>query len=90
MFARVKTVIRGGKALRYLQIVENIWDKKRKRATQRAVFSMGRIDTLDRSKVDKLVATLSRFTEKVKVLRTSEDMLLRWAKEPWASENPTE
>ncbi|MGC8894611.1 MAG: IS1634 family transposase, partial [candidate division WOR-3 bacterium] len=26
------------------------------------------------------VATLSRFTEKVKVLRTSEDMLLRWAK----------
>ncbi|MGC8894126.1 MAG: hypothetical protein ACP5QG_04680 [candidate division WOR-3 bacterium] len=40
MFARVKTVIRGGKALRYLQIVENIWDKKRKRATQRAVFSI--------------------------------------------------
>ncbi|MGC8894552.1 MAG: hypothetical protein ACP5QG_06860 [candidate division WOR-3 bacterium] len=35
---------------RYLQIVENIWDKKRKRATQRAVFSMGRIDTLDRAK----------------------------------------
>ncbi|MEO0181724.1 MAG: hypothetical protein ABIN54_10520 [candidate division WOR-3 bacterium] len=30
--------------------------------------------------MDKLIATLSGFTEKVMVLKASEDMLLRWAK----------
>ncbi len=78
MFVRIKTKKQNGKTYNYLQIVENIWDKRRKRGTQKVLLSLGRLETIDRAKIDKLVSALSSLTEEVLVI-TPETSLV-WAK----------
>ncbi len=68
MFVRIKTKKQNGKTYNYLQIVENIWDKRRKRGTQKVLLSLGRLETIDRAKIDKLVSALSSLTEEVLVI----------------------
>ena len=78
MFARIKTKKQNGKTYRYLQIVENIWNKARKRGTQRVVLSLGRLENLDRAKIDKLLSTLASFSDNVPIL--TPETPIAWAR----------
>jgi len=59
MFARIK---KSG-AYRYLQLVENRWE--RGRARQRVIATLGRLDQMaEKGEVESLVRSLSRFSKK--------------------------
>jgi hypothetical protein len=65
MFVRPKK--RGKRT--YLLVVENVWNKTRRKVEQRTLHSLGRLDVLlATGKLDGLIASAGRFSEKLAVL----------------------
>jgi len=68
MFARIK---KSGNN-QYLQIVENRWEGNK--SVQRVIATLGRIDQMRaKGEIDKLVHSLSRFSEKIILLLSARD-----------------
>jgi hypothetical protein len=52
-----------GTPVRYLQLAHNEWDPATKTSRPKVLYSFGREDTLDRTVIERLVASLSRLLE---------------------------
>ena len=72
MYVRVKKVRREGRTYEYLQIVRSV--RRSGRVKQELVASLGRRDLLLASgKLDQLLASLARFSERLKVVEAAGD-----------------
>lgn len=79
MFARIK---KSGKH-QYLQIVEN--QKLKGRVVQRVIVTLGRMDQLqERDRIETLIRSLSRFSEKVLLILPGRSDVAASAKKDWA------
>lgn len=64
MFLReVVTGQRTGKPVRYAQILESYRDPETGKSKHRVLMSLGRVDTIDKEQIRKLVTSLSRYLE---------------------------
>ena len=79
VFVRIKTVKSGDREYRYYQLVEGKY--KKGRIQQKVLMTLGRVDDLDRSRVDGIVSALQGYTDKVDVLSSIEDCHHVWCKE---------
>ena len=80
MFVREKRARkRDGSERRYLQLVENY--RAEGRARQRVVANLGRLDRLRGGELDRLVASLSRYAERTRVVDLAEELKAEWARE---------
>lgn len=62
---------------RYLRIVENIWNKEKRRSEQKILFTLGRLDVLQATgQIDSITKSLSRFCEKIRLVDLSKDVLV--------------
>ena len=57
-----------GSPVRYLQLAHNEWDPATKTSRPRVLYSFGREDALDRTVIERLVASLGRLLEPGAVL----------------------
>ena len=72
MFARIK---KSGNH-QYLQIVEN--HKVKGRVVQRVIVTLGRMDQLqERGRIETLIRSLSRFSEKVLLILVWADIIMK-------------
>jgi transposase len=59
----------------YLRIVENIWNKGKRRSEQKILFTLGRLDKLQATgQIDSIMRSLSRFCEKIRLVDLSKDV----------------
>lgn len=81
MFVREKRVRnRDGSERRYLQLVENY--RAEGKVRQRVVANLGRLERLQSGgELDRLVASLSRYAERTKVVDLAEELRADWARE---------
>jgi hypothetical protein len=76
MFVRAKRSVQSGKTYEYLQIVESYRDEGRVR--QRVLLTLGRRDQVAASgDLDGLIRSLSRFSERLRVIDTADKSGLR-------------
>ncbi len=74
MFVRTKKVTSRGRVYEYYQLVhtKRVGGKPR----QKVLMTLGRVDQLDRRRVDAIVAALAGLTEKVEVLESIDELKL--------------
>lgn len=59
----------------YLRIVENVWNKKKRRSEQKILFTFGRLDKLQATgQIDAITKSLSKFCEKIRLVDLSKDV----------------
>lgn len=59
----------------YLRIVENVWNKDKRRSEQRILFTLGRLDELQATgQIDSITRSLSRFCRRLKLVDMSKDV----------------
>lgn len=78
MFVRIKKVKSGGKTYEYYQLVESY--RKDGNPKQKVLMTLGRVDDLDRSRIDEIVSALEGLTDKVEVISSLEDCHHLWSK----------
>lgn len=78
MFVRTKKVKSGGKTYKYYQLVESY--RKNGSPKQKVLMTLGRVDDLDRSRIDEMVSALEGLTDKVEVISSLEDCHHLWTK----------
>lgn len=67
--------VRAANGTVYLKIVENIWDKEEKKARQKVLFNMGRLDILQATgQIDRIAQSLERFCLKTRLVDLSKDI----------------
>jgi hypothetical protein len=65
---------RDGSTVRYFQLAENEWDKKKGCAVAKVVYNFGRADTLDREKLKRLAASILRLFSGEEALAAEPDV----------------
>jgi len=78
MFVRTKMIRRGQKEYKYLQLVEN--QRVDGRVKQKVIFTLGRVEKVDRSQVDQIIAAFGKYTQHAHVLRHIEELHLHNAR----------
>ncbi len=78
MFVLTKTVKSNGKTYQYYQLAESY--RKNGKPTHKVLMTLGRVDTMDKSRVDDIVSALDGYTDKIEVLNTVKDCHHHWAK----------
>ena len=74
MFVKETRVKRkSGRVITYLQLVTSYWDKERKTPRHKVLCSLGRLENLDRGRIQDLVDQLSSYLDEPKV--TSDGLL---------------
>ena len=80
MFTRIKTAYnRDGSPRRYLQIVESRREEGKVR--QKVLCNLGRVEDLQNGKLDDLIRSLAKFSDKLAVVDAAEDLFADWSKE---------
>ena len=80
MFARIKTAYnRDGSERRYLQICESRREEGKVR--QKVLCNLGRVEDLQNGKLDDLIRSLAKFSDKLAVVNAAEDLFADWSKE---------
>lgn len=60
---------------RYLRIVENIWNKTKRKSEQKILFTFGRLDKLQATgQIDSITKSLSKFCERIRLVDLSKDV----------------
>ena len=78
MFVRTKIIRRGQKEYKYLQLVEN--QRVNGRVKQKVIFTLGRVEKVDRSQVDQIIAAFGKYAQHAHVLRHIEELHLHNAR----------
>jgi transposase len=78
MFVRTKVIRRGKKEYRYLQLVEN--QRVKGRVKQKVIFTLGRVEKVNRNQVDQIIAAFGKYTQHAYVLRHIEELHLHNAR----------
>lgn len=85
MFATIKKVKVNHKVYEYIQIVENY--RAGQKIKQRVIHSVGRKDKIDSTRINKLIASLETFSDRLIILRQDNpDLKILWSKQyglPW-------
>jgi len=80
MFARIKTAYnRNGSERRYLQICESRREEGKVR--QKVLCNLGRVEEMQEGKLDDLIRSLAKFSEKLAVVSAADDLFADWSKE---------
>lgn len=78
MFVRTKTVKTKTAVYEYYQLVESVY--KNGRSRQKVLVTLGRVDKLDRSRVDEMIRALSGYADKIEVLESMDDCHKVWSR----------
>ncbi|MFW5981449.1 MAG: IS1634 family transposase [bacterium] len=78
MFVRTKKVKSGGKTYEYYQLVESY--RQNGKPKQKVLMTLGRVDGLDRSRIDEMVSALDGLTDRVEVIGSMENCHHIWSK----------
>ena len=78
MFVRTKIISRGQKEYKYLQLVEN--QRVNGRVKQKVIFTLGRVEQVDRNQVDQIIAAFGKYAQHAHVLRHIEELHLHNAR----------
>lgn len=80
MFARLKILKnKDGSVRQYLQIVEN--RREDGKTKQKVLCTLGRLEELQDRKLDRLIDSLAKFTEKRVVLNGAQELFAAWSRE---------
>ena len=80
MFARIKVAYnRDGSERRYFQICESRREEGKVR--QKVLCNLGRVEDLQDGKLDDLIRSLAKFSEKLAVVSAADDLFADWSKE---------
>ena len=77
MFVRC---MKNSNGTKYLRIVENVWNKDKRRTCQKVLFTLGRLDELQETgQIDSITRSLSRFCQKLHLVDMSKDVSVEQA-----------
>lgn len=80
MFARIKTAYnRDGSERRYFQICES--RRIEGKVRQKVLCNLGRVENLQDGKLDDLILSLAKFSDKLAIVSAADDLFADWSKE---------